>query len=315
MRKIAAVATFLLLAAAVPALAAEKLKVGSAVKVYAGYYLPILAAEEKGFWKENGLEVEWVPFMASPPLYQAVAAGSINFGMSPVDAAIDSAIKGLPVVIAGTLIPDDPFLVWVKSDSKYKEPRDLKGKKIGAPRLVGATYTYGKVVARSLGIEKDVEFIAVGGLPETIAALRTSSVDAMVQPLAIGAGLKAAGILREIGTLNDFLPKDWIEHVIFVEKKFAASNPDTVKRALRALYQGIDFARNNPAWALAKMKELNGYPDEAAKLVYASIKFSRDGKVDGRALENVQKFLGEYEVIPKDKMVPVDQLYTNRFLE
>lgn len=50
--------------------AVEKLDLGTSIKFTPAYYLPILAAEDKGFFKEQGLEVEWVPFQKSMILAQ-----------------------------------------------------------------------------------------------------------------------------------------------------------------------------------------------------------------------------------------------------
>ena len=43
-------------------MAAYKLRLGTALKVGVYYNLVVMAGEEKGFWKQNGLEVEWIPF-------------------------------------------------------------------------------------------------------------------------------------------------------------------------------------------------------------------------------------------------------------
>jgi len=42
--------------------AADKLRFATTVKTHPILVMPVLAAEEKGFWKQNGLEAEWVPF-------------------------------------------------------------------------------------------------------------------------------------------------------------------------------------------------------------------------------------------------------------
>src|SRR3990172_4897564 len=58
--------------------AGEKIKFATAVKLFPVFYLPVLAAEERGYWKEEDLEVEWVPFAGGHPMNQAIAAGAID---------------------------------------------------------------------------------------------------------------------------------------------------------------------------------------------------------------------------------------------
>ncbi len=53
---------FAILLLATPRLAIERLKFGTSIKATQAFYLPILSAQEKGFWEERGLEVEGVPF-------------------------------------------------------------------------------------------------------------------------------------------------------------------------------------------------------------------------------------------------------------
>src|SRR3990172_10366578 len=108
-------------------LAAEKFKLGTAIKVFPVYYLLIGAAEEKGYWKENNLEPEWVPFTGGPHNMQAVAAGAIRIGIEPGVGVITGASRGLPVVMVAHLQNRSEFPLWVRTDSPIKAPREIKG--------------------------------------------------------------------------------------------------------------------------------------------------------------------------------------------
>lgn len=55
--------------------AAGKIKFATSIKLAPTFYLPVLAAEEKGFWKENGPEAELVKFKGGAKLYQGIVAG------------------------------------------------------------------------------------------------------------------------------------------------------------------------------------------------------------------------------------------------
>src|SRR3990172_13382428 len=90
-------------------LAAEKLAFGTAIKENPVYMLPMLAGEEKGFWKEEGLEVQWVPFRGGALMYRAVAAGSINVGWGGIVSSVQAMVGGGPVVLVAGLQIGDPF--------------------------------------------------------------------------------------------------------------------------------------------------------------------------------------------------------------
>ena len=296
-----------------PAIALEKAKLSSPVKVDATFYLPVLAAEERGFWKENGLEVEWVPFGGATPQMQAVAAGAINFGMVPSIVLMTTAERGVPVVIVAEWVPNDPFIIWVKTDSPYRNPLDLKGKRIAVTGMGAPTHAYGRLIVKANGIEKDVRFIGAGGVPQQIAGLKVDSFEGMVMPLAPVVGLKVEGAIRELASAADYLPKPWLEHVVFVRKDYARSQPEVVKKLLRAMLQAADFIRKEPRWAMDKMKSFQGFSEEAAKLLYERKRFTTTGRIDRKAVENVRRLCIEYGLLT-EKAPAVDDLFTNEYL-
>jgi len=104
--------------------------------------------------------------------------------------------------------------------------------------------------------------------------------------------------------------------VITARKDFSKKSPDLVKRAVKSVLQATDFITKNPRWAIEKMKskDLVGYPEEAAKLVYNSITWSKDGRITRTALENVRNFLIEYGIITKEKAPSLEEFFTDEFL-
>mgnify|MGYP005849612287 CR=1 FL=1 len=293
--------------------AQEKLRVATTVREYTGYYLPILAAQERGFFKEEGLEGEWVPFGGSPAMYRAVAAKEIDFGLAPVASVMLSQARGIPVIAVAELIPNDPFLIWVRSDSRFKDPRELDGTVMGVPRLGSTSHAYGQAMAKALGFKKGIKFVGAGGLTEEMAALKAGSIDSIIEPLAITIPLKMSGDIREIGSMTQFLPKEWLEHVVFATTDLIKKRPDVVRRGVRALLRGVDFIQKNPKWATDKSVSVGGYSPEASRLMYEGIQYSRDGKINRKTMEDVRSFLIEFGVIPKDKTPPVDELFTQEF--
>lgn len=296
-----------------PLFALEKVKLGSAVKIDRVYYLPNLVGEEKGFWKENGLEVEWVPFGGNTPLNHAVAAGAINMAMTASSGPPAAAERGLPIIMVAELSARPAFGIWVRAESPYREPRDLKGARIGVTGLGTPTYMFGRLIVAAHGIEKDVRFVGAGGPPQYIAALRTGGVEAVVSRVSTMAGLKVDGVVRELASSADYLPKPWFEDVVLARKDFARTKPDVVKKMLRAMLQSIDFIRKNPSWTVDKIKSFQGVSEEAAKVIYEEVRFTVTGKFDRKAVENMRKVFIEYGVLT-EKAPAVDDLFTNEYL-
>lgn len=296
--------------------AAEKMKVGTGVKLSSAYYLPMLAADQGGTWKQNGLDGEWVPFRGSSDMLRAVAGGTLNVAITTAASGMQSASRGVPLIIVSNLYPRDEFFFWVRPESRFKEPKDLKGAKIGTARFGGTVHAYDLAVAKSLGLEKDIRIVSTGGISEGLAMMKTGVVDVENQPLDIMIELKLKGEVREFLKVHDYLPKEWVDHVVLAQTDFSKKEPETVKRVVKAILQGVDYIRKEPAWAMAKMREMSGFSVEASRIIYERHLglFTRDGKIETKALENVKNFLIEYNIVAKDKALPVDKLYTAEFL-
>src|SRR3990172_7385604 len=160
----------LYLGLASPGLALDKVKLGTSVKVFPIFYLPPLTAEERGFWKANGREVEWVPFIGGAPHTQAIAAGAISIGLTSADLPLMAADRGLPVIMVAELVPSLPFLMWVRANSPYRHPKDLRGARIAVTTLgAAAPHTFARIIMKAHGMEKEVRFVGAGGVPNQMA--------------------------------------------------------------------------------------------------------------------------------------------------
>lgn len=297
--------------------AAGKLKFTTAVKFAPVYYLPMLAAEEKGFWKSNGLDAKWVPFTSGASMSQAVATGSVHMGFTLSTSEIKARAAGLPTIIVSGLLDSEGFFIWVRSDSRFRKPTDLQGAKIGVSRMGSGTHIYGRMISKRLGIDKQVKFVSTGGMRTAIAMLKTGAIDAGIYQLAQFIKLKINNELRELISVDDYLPKEWSGFVIFAHQGFLKDNPEIVRNAIKAIFQSTKFIRENPSWTIEKLKVTSRFPEQAAKLVYESkgLDFSTVGKIDRKALENVRDLLVEYGIVSEEKTPPVDKLYTTQFIQ
>jgi NitT/TauT family transport system substrate-binding protein len=300
-----------------PATAQEKLRIGGAVQVFPLYYLPIYAAQENGIFKKNGLDVEWVPSQSGADLTRAFAASAIKIALS--SAATDSLAiaRGVPLSVIGNLQSYDDFAIWSSSKGRVAKGEDLKGGKIGVSRFGGLEHSYGQLAAKKLGIDKDVQFVSTGGINESLAALVTGSIDAVVLPAASMLTLKLEGKVREIAEIQSLLPKEWISYTITAHKDFIAKEPSTVKAVVQSIFEANRFimSADGKAWAIAKMREINGYSAEAASASYDTLGLSKNGKIDTEGLKNLLEFLSDYQMMKKDEVPAVEKVVDDQFVK
>lgn len=295
------------------ALAAQKLKFGTPLKEkeHPLSSLPVIVAEEKGFFKQNGLEVEWVAFAGGGPMMQALSAGAVTVALNAPQSQIVATSRGAPVVIVADTQGQQPFYIWVRPGSKVKGTKDLKGTAFGINRFGGLAEAYSRVVTKALGLEwqRDIKIIAAGGVKELAAVIKAGHVEGAIMDVYTMAPLKFAGELQELVAVGDYLPKKWSEQVVVANKDFAKKEPQIVRAAVRSIVQADNYIENNSAWTVEKLKSFYGYSDPMARWIYGFLTFSKDGKTDRETIENIRNFLVDYGLIPRADAAPVEQLY------
>jgi len=91
---------------------------------FAGYY----AAQEKGYYRDAGLDVELLEGNAERPPIDRVLSGKVDFGVTGSDI-ISAYINHKPVVVVSVIFQHSPEVFMTLSDKKISSPSDLAGKK------------------------------------------------------------------------------------------------------------------------------------------------------------------------------------------
>ncbi len=115
-----------------PALAVDKVTL-NLNWFYVGDHSPYFVAADKGWYKEEGLEVNIVPGKGSGDVVKKVDVGSVEFGIVDTGVLIVARAQGAKVKIVSMLFDKSPYCMWMWKDSGINSPKDLVGKKIGAP--------------------------------------------------------------------------------------------------------------------------------------------------------------------------------------
>src|ERR1700752_1706464 len=97
------------------------------------YYLPLTVAERKGFFKDEGIEVEIPDFAGGARALQAMVGGSADMVSGAYEHTINMAAKKQPIkaVVLQAKYSSMAIAMSKERAAKYKGPRDLKGWKIG----------------------------------------------------------------------------------------------------------------------------------------------------------------------------------------
>jgi NitT/TauT family transport system substrate-binding protein len=213
--------------------------------------LPIYVAQEKGFYRENNIDVDAVFTRGGGENVQAVVSGDAQIGLGTGTLAVISAfVKKAPIKIAAAEITGLDAIWYVQSSAPIKRLEDLAGKKIAYSRPGSSTHMGALAIAdqvKSKGL-KPPEVVSLGGIPEVYTAVRTGQADAGWSVPPFQLDLVDKGDLRVVIKGDDLASlKEITPRVHFVNNAFAAKNPEAVRGFFRAQQRALDYMFENKA--------------------------------------------------------------------
>ncbi|MFT6559138.1 ABC transporter substrate-binding protein [Sneathiella sp.] len=224
------------------ALADDKITIGA---LRFTSHSPSFIAYEKGYFKEEGLDVELKFFQAAQPVAVAIATGAVDFGVTALTGGFFSlADKGAVKVIGGLMsekkgTPGNTILVSNKAfDAGVRSPADLKGKSWAMTQQGSSFHYMAGIIAENNGFSaSDMTLRPLQNVGAMIGALKSGQVDGMAIVPHIASGLAKGGAAKIIGKIQDI--SDYQVTTIFTSTKNTTDNKDIVKRFLKAYSRGI----------------------------------------------------------------------------
>jgi NitT/TauT family transport system substrate-binding protein len=201
---------------------------------------PVFIAQDKGYFRDAGLDVELKFFDAAQPIAVAVTSGDIDFGVTAFTAGLyNLAGKGTLKVIGGMSRekPGYPLIGYFASNNAYaaglKAPKDLAGKRIAVTQ-VGSSFHYSLgLLADKYGLKlSDMKVLPLQSLSNAAAALKGETVDAALLPASTARKLMDDGGAKLIGWVGDETP--WQLGAVFASPKTLTNKP-LVTKLLAAL--------------------------------------------------------------------------------
>jgi NitT/TauT family transport system substrate-binding protein len=201
---------------------------------------PVFIAQDKGYFRDAGLDVELKFFDAAQPVAVATTSGDIDFGITAFTAGLyNLAGKGTLKVIGGMSREKAgyPLIGYFAGNNAYaaglKTPRDLAGKRIAVTQ-VGSSFHYSLgLLADKYGFKlSDVKIVPLQSLSNAAAALKGETVDAALLPVSTARKLMDDGGAKLLGWVGDETP--WQLGAVFASPKTLA-NKALVTKLLAAL--------------------------------------------------------------------------------
>jgi NitT/TauT family transport system substrate-binding protein len=253
--------------------------------------LPYVVAEEKGFFKAEGLNA-LVVIMQNQVVVNGVLSRHVDYG-GTFSNFVGAAMSGAPVKIVMSVMDGaDHFLV---TSPNIKRVEDLKGKTFGISSFGGTPHSEAIAILRKYGLnpEKDVTFLQVGGSSARYLALESGSIHAAMLVPPFNHQAKKRGFNELLG-FNDIMSMPVGGLAVHLQKM--KEKPDEIVKMIRALVKSLEYIRARKADILAIIEKQWGIKEaDVREAMYKEMLalYSRNGIASDEAMRNVIRLVRE----------------------
>lgn len=293
---------------------------------------PVYLARGRGYFAEEGLDVEMVATPGGGPDIMALIAGEADFTFTPGDNALLAHQQGRKIVMVMSGL-NRLIINWAihkdvarakgiaESTPLPEKLQALKGLTVGVTQFGALTAHLATFVVRKAGFvpHQDVRLIAVGSGPTWLAALENRKVDlglaaTPILDTAIHRGYALMFLNNAKGedpSIPEFLMEDLLARSETLEQ-----NPELVRKMVRAMLKANAWARNGaPEQVAEALRPFLGKADPVVLLAgvrSAVPTFSPDGRISERSVQITQDILEQAGLLKR--RIPFAEAATNAFL-
>jgi NitT/TauT family transport system substrate-binding protein len=276
-------------------------------------------AKYKGYYKDAGLDVEFLAGQGGVNSATQVGAGNADVAAVLGDTSIIVRSKGVPVKGVALMGMNGPTLITSREEDNIRRVQDLKGKSISTIGYQDSTYFALLAMLASAGLKKDDSDIQALGPAGAIQLFVKGNVQvcACIPDWLVTA--EDAGLKIRIMPSSDYVPV--LGQAILSSDRMIAERPDVLHRFVQASMKAYVELRDNPV-ELAKVyvQAVPAHKGKEALLgriytYYAKYVWSGQavaGQFDRARLSKLQDVYRDLQIIREKS--PVDDLFTNQFI-
>lgn len=280
----------------------------------------LYVAQSKGYYRDNGLNVDIVQAQEGGTVEQLVAAGKLDFGISYQEGVTLARVENVPIVSIAAIIQHNTSGFASRKEENITSPKDFEGKKYGAFGSPTEQAVIKGLMECAGGDFSKVQFVDIGSTDFFVATERGDIDFAWVFKGWTGMEAEERNIPLNIIMMNDLhcIP-DYYTPVIITSEKMISEQPDVVRRFMAATSAGYEFAIAHPSDAadilLAAAPELDKGLVQRSQ-AYLSQQYQADaprwGEQRTQVWHDYAQWMADRQLIAH--MIEPDKAFTNAFL-
>jgi NitT/TauT family transport system substrate-binding protein len=237
-------------------------KVTACIPSRSDQILPIYAAQEGGYLREQNIEAD-IPFFAGGAVDAAFTAGQCDFIMGA--GGIGPLLQGLDVTVVAVTTAIMPGEIWGRPP--LRTLADLKGRTLGTTGAGSLSWRVGRYYLQSNGLnpDEDVAVMALGDSNSTYGAVVAGRVDSalLFPPHVFRAPKDGLNLIYQSPPSTQLMTTGLV-----TSKRYLAANRDVVRRMVKALTDTLVRLKSDEAFYGEKLRAFTNNPELTPEAVH-----------------------------------------------
>ena len=274
-------------------------------------FLPIYVTQDKGFFKDEGLDVLVVMFNAGATNLQALIGGDVQIMAGGVPETVLARASGLDIKNFWAISNVMPFQIY--GHPSFKSLKESKGKKFAISRFGSLSEFLTRSSVRKFGVDpKEITMLQIGATPARFTTLVSGIVDATVLWFPVTERAKSAGF-NLLFDLKELYP-DWSNVGFIARESWLTKEKEQTIKFLRAFQRGVRHTRENREDGIAALRKY--VKMDAGEAAAGYDEYRNSFPLDGRILEAgiAVTIEQEMETGRLKRKIPVSEMVDQTFI-
>ena len=305
----AAIAGFMLLT---PLTGAAQMRARVAWTSFASNMSGTWVAQEEGFFKKNGLDVELVHIPSTSRAIQVMLAGEIAYSYLDGRTSVQANLRGADVVILAGVANRLVFSFMARPE--IKNLTELKGKKVGITRLGSSTHSVTLWVMSRAGLKpEDYQLLQLVDVPNILTAMMAGQIDAGALSPPTNFRARKAGLTELMDVTKE--GPEYVSVAIGSTRSYVKANEDATRRLIRGYSEAVQFLKANKAAGIRAIQKYARIKDpDILEATYGEARNYIE-TVPYATRKGLETIIGELAATePKAKQAKPDDFLDTRFV-